>query len=110
MPDGWEVDHFGSTEAGLPGIDSDGDGVLNAAESIAGTVPTDNTSFFRISQVSAVDLLWTAVPGRTYSVERTGDLRQPFSQVASGLTEGSYTYDAPTNAPANYYRIRVEME
>jgi hypothetical protein len=105
--DGWEIEHFGSTEAGLPGMDSDGDGALNLDEAIAGTNPTNAASFFRIEQVSATGLFWTAVPGRIYSVERTGDLRAPFTQIASGITVGSYTFNAPTNGSANYYRIHV---
>jgi hypothetical protein len=110
MLDGWEMENFGSTEAGLPGVDSDGDGVINVDESIAGTQPTNAASFFRIEQVTATGLFWTAVPGRTYAVERTSDLRQPFSQVASGLTVGSYLFNAPINGPENYYRIRVTRE
>jgi hypothetical protein len=110
MVDGWEIDNCGSTEAGLPGVDSDGDGVLNVDEFIAGTQPTNAASYFRIEQVNPTGLVWTAVPGRIYSVERTGDLRQPFSQIASGLTVGSYTFNAPTNGAANYYRIRVVRE
>ena len=107
MLDGWEIDNFGSTEAGLPGVDTDGDGANNMAEFIAGTQPTNAASCFRIEQVSPTGLSWTAVPGRTYSVERTGDLRQPFSPIATGLTVGSYTFNATTNGSANYYRIRV---
>jgi hypothetical protein len=110
MLDGWETENFGSTEAGLPGVDSDGDGVLNLDESIAGTQPTNAASFFRIEQVSATGLSWAAVPGRNYSVEQTGDLLQPFSQIATGLTVGSYSFNAPTNGAANFYRIRVIRE
>jgi hypothetical protein len=110
MPDGWEVDHFGSTEAGLPGIDSDGDKVLNVDEAVAGTVPTDDTSYFRVEQVDAVGLHWTAVAGRTYSVDWTDDLKQPFVQVASGLTVGSYPVNPQPNTSVNYYRIRVQLK
>jgi hypothetical protein len=110
MPDGWEMDYFGSTEAGSPGVDSDGDGFLNRDEFVAGTQPTNAASFFRIGQVNSTGLFWTPVPGRIYSVEGTSDLRQPFSQIASGLTVGSYSFNAPTNGVANYYRIRVTQE
>lgn len=105
--DGWEIVHFDSTEAGLPGADSDGDGALNLDEAIAGTNPTNAASIFRIEQVTSAGLFWTAVSGRNYSVERTSDLRLPFTQIASGLTVGSYVFTTPTNGPANYYRIRV---
>jgi hypothetical protein len=110
MPDGWEVDHFGSTEAGLPGVDSDGDGVLNVDESVAGTLPDDDTSFFRIEQVDENGLSWIAVAGRTYSVDWTDDLREPFVEIASGLTVGSYAAGLQPSTSANYYRIRVELK
>ncbi len=110
MLDGWERDNFGLTEAGLPGVDSDGDGALNIDESIAGTQPTNAASFFRIEQVSPTGLFWIAVAGRIYSVERTGDLLQPFSQIATGLTVGSCSFNALTNVAPNYYRLRVVRE
>jgi len=110
MADGWETENFGSTEAGLPGLDSDGDGVPNLDEFVAGTQPTNAASFFRIEQVNAAGLFWTAVPGRIYAVERTSDLRQPFSPIATGLTVGSYLFNAPTNGTAYCYRIRVTRE
>jgi hypothetical protein len=110
MPDGWETDHFGSTEAGFPGVDSDGDGVLNVDESIAGTLPNDAASFFRIEHVDASGLSWTAVPGRVYSVDWTDDLRQPFVEIATGLTVGTYPVHPQHRAFADYYRIRVRLE
>ena len=47
--------------------------------------------------------------GRTYSVYWADDLQQPFVQIASGLTTGSYADNLHTNGPS-YYRIKVEME
>jgi hypothetical protein len=108
MADGWEVENFGTTEAGSPELDNDGDGFRNRDEFIAGTQPTNATSCFRIEQITASGITWQAVPGRTYSVERTSDLRQPFSPVATGLTVGSYPINnAPTNGAACFYRIQV---
>jgi hypothetical protein len=110
MLDGWEVSNLGSTENGLPGADNDGDGASNIDEFVAGTQPTNALSFFRIEQVNPTGLFWTAVPGRIYAVERTGDLRDPFSQIATGLTVGSFSFNAVTNVTPNYYRIRVSRE
>jgi hypothetical protein len=110
MLDGWEVNYFGSTESGLPGVDSDGDGSLNVNEAVAGTVPTNAASFFRIEQANPAGFSWTAVPGRKYSVERTSNLQQPFSQIATGLTVGSYLINSVTNVAPNYYRISVKLE
>jgi len=110
MSDGWEMEHFGSTEAGLPGLDSDSDGASNLNEFIAGTQPTNGASLFRIEQVNSTGLSWTAIPGRFYAVERTSDLSMPFTPIASGLTVGSYSFGAPANGAENYYRIRVIRE
>lgn len=88
-------------------MDSDGDGVLNVDEFIAGTQPTNAAFVFRIERVNSTGLFWTAVPGRSYSAERTGDLRQPFSPIASGLKVDSNAAGAPTNGAAFYCRVRV---
>ena len=66
--------------------------------------------FFRIEQADDNGLFWDAVAGRVYSVDWTDDLGEPFVEVASGLTVGSYTVGPPANGAANYYRIRVNLE
>ena len=115
MPDVWEVEYFGSTEAGIPGIDSDGDGVSNLHESIAGTSPLDANSHFRIEALSAVggggfQITWIPVADRIYSVHWSPDLRTPFVLIASGLTSGSYTDSDHSAEDRGFYRIEVELD
>ncbi len=55
--------------------DADGDGMTNLQEYLAGTVPTDPNSVFRITILVAgasnanVRLTWPAVPGKSYQVQ-----------------------------------------
>jgi hypothetical protein len=110
LPDGWEIDQFGSTEAGLPEVDSDGDGVWNVDEFVAGTQATNGASYFRVEAVDTGGISWTPVSGRVYSVEWSGDLEQSFVEITNGLSGGSYTDPRNPTSAVNCYRIQVELE
>ncbi|MCU0857380.1 MAG: hypothetical protein MUC65_03130, partial [Pontiellaceae bacterium] len=102
---------FGSTENGLPDVDSDGDGQSNLAEYIAGMQPTNAASYFTIDRINAPGIEWTALTGRVYSVDWTSNLLSaPFVEIASGLTQGTFSGGAETNGIKGYYRIRVQLE
>ena len=107
--DSWEIDYFGSTENCGPGEDSDGDGYSNLDEFVVGSHP-GVASVFEIEGMvsSTLTLTWTAVDGRIYSVWWSDDLQKSFTQVASGLTEGSYTTQQTNHV--NYYRLKVKMD
>ncbi|MFZ4779497.1 MAG: hypothetical protein ACOYM3_29390, partial [Terrimicrobiaceae bacterium] len=54
--------------------DNDGDGMSNAAEVTAGTSPLDAASIFKVNSIAAesggaITITWSAVVGKTYSVE-----------------------------------------
>ncbi|NJO55364.1 MAG: hypothetical protein HC834_02290 [Rhodospirillales bacterium] len=84
----WDLDGDGMSDAfarryGLPegsgGRDSDGDGVSNAEEAVAGTVPTDSDSFFGAWMEASSDgflltVRWHGVAEKRYQVERSTDL------------------------------------
>jgi hypothetical protein len=110
MHDAWEITHFGSTEAALPGVDSDGDGLSNAGEFIAGTLPRDPASRFRIERIDGREIFWTAAPGRTYTVYWTADLRTAFVPLAAGLVGGSYTDTLHAADKAGFYQVKVELK
>lgn len=48
LPDSWEAAEFGSLAVADGGLDSDGDGMCNREEYLAGTCPVDVTSVFRL--------------------------------------------------------------
>jgi hypothetical protein len=116
LHDAWEITHFGSTENADPGTDDDGDGRVNRDEFVAGTLPGDANSFFRVERIERLDAIngfrisWTAVPGRSYAIDWTNDLRNPFVPIAVDLPGGSYIDTHHSASHAGFYRVRVELE
>jgi hypothetical protein len=94
--------------------DDDGDGQTNADELIAGTDPLKPSSRFQIesilSTIDGIELKWTPVLGRTYTVEARQDLSSgTWASVATGLTTGSYT-DSPSLPSKKFYRLKVQVQ
>ena len=108
--DDWEVEYYGSTEAALPYVDSDLDGVWNIDEFVAGTLPDDENSYFVINGFNGSEISWAAVSGRVYSVYWTDDLLQPFVLLDSDAEGGSYTDTQNTTNSVGFYQITVELE
>ena len=78
----WRQTYFGTTASTGDAADSadpDGDGWTNAQEYVAGTIPIDWTSAFRVTQVqtSANDIVvsFQTVSGKTYRLERSTTLQ-----------------------------------
>jgi hypothetical protein len=83
----------------------------DAAELIAGTDPGQASSVWRCAVAKdgeGFSLNWASLSGRWYSVERTYNLTDGFSVIASNLPatppQNSYSDDAGSNA---FYRIGV---
>jgi len=70
-----------------PATDSDGDGVPNQAESIAGTDPYDALSFpaidFMAPQTGVVKTAWDSQAGKTYTLEAADDMYSPWLFVTN---------------------------
>jgi len=105
IPDGWEVQHFGSTNApnGGPLEDWDGDGLVNRGELHAGTDPTNALSSLTIRDLyrspdglPALD--WQSVSSRSYSIQKAVALSGAWNIIAAGL---------PATAPLNVYTDSV---
>jgi poly(beta-D-mannuronate) lyase len=100
--------------------DTDGDGLTDLQEFLAGTDPNNSASSFRITSIAQVgsDLLvtWTMGSGKTNALERSAGAVGNFSNNFAAIftvtnTVGSLTNyldtGAATNVPAFYYRVRL---
>jgi len=102
---------------GAAAADYDGDGFSNEQERLAGTQPTNETSFFRASGTGPVSnqapVVYPAVSGRVYAVEGATNLEEttdwtPVATVTSAVTgEAGVPVDAAESR--KYFRIRAWM-
>lgn len=60
----------------------------------------------------SVTLTWPAEDGKTYSVGYSANLVDGFTEIATGLTEGTFTDDdaARVGLPEGYYRVGTAVE
>jgi hypothetical protein len=106
------------TDASAIYADTDGDGMNNWQEWVAGTNPIDASSLLKMLAptvtVSGVTVQWQSVSGKTYWLERSGDLSVPssFSTLQSNIPgqAGATTYnDATATGPGPFfYRVGVQ--
>ncbi|MBM4152311.1 MAG: hypothetical protein FJ220_02155 [Kiritimatiellaceae bacterium] len=91
--------------------DSDQDGLINAAELIAGMDPQDRTSRFELRQTEAGVMNWNAVEGRVYTIEWTPALTESFQIVETNLTwpQNNWRDTIHSSRTQGFYRIRVRL-
>ncbi len=99
--------------------DGDSDGFNNLAEFIAGTDPTNQFSFFTVTNTMAKTnetnyfvVEWTAIPNRLYSVLWTTNLLSSFQAMATDIEhpQNSYT-DTTHNAESEgYYKVNIRIK
>jgi hypothetical protein len=100
IPDEWELQVFGNLTNSATG-DTDGDGLDNFGEWVAGTDPTNSTSAFRFTNVvqtvgAGMVLRWPSESNRYYTLRlSTNLLLDPFS--------GVLTNRMLANPPVNVY-------
>lgn len=81
LPDDWQQAHWGSDQSTWPGPleDSDGDGMSNRNEFLAGTDPRQSSSVLK-TKVNLTEqglmLSWNVQPGLVYKVQDSSDLQQ----------------------------------
>lgn len=100
----WELQYFG--RLGIdPLADPDGDGMPNLDEMLAGTDPTNANSKLAFTSVTPVpegglQITWSSVAGRIYSIFRSGDLRDGFRPLTPSI---------PATAPVNTFTDRTAI-
>ncbi|VGO22503.1 S8 family serine peptidase [Pontiella sulfatireligans] len=122
MPDSWEQLYFSNPTNGVATADLDGDGLDNLGEYIAGTLPNDTGSVFKVTAFNAPPsndapfvLNWSTKPGRVYNVGYSGNLvYYPFSVFADGTnlpyTQNSYTDAVEHAGSAHFYHVEVQLD
>ena len=114
MSDLYEQYYFGTVSTNRTRLtDTDGDGMSDYAEFIAGTDPTNALSNLRIIRSVATNSMltaqWSAIPGRIYQVQTSTNLMDwlPVSEwMQSSESPMTYTW---TNATDQTRSFRVEV-
>ena len=117
IPDSWRYRFFGQVLdlATLKDADSDGDGIPNWLEYLAGTNPTDAKSGFKVAKpeptpAAGTVLRISTVVGKQYVVESCEAFGAPWVQVGNiinGTDDEVVVTDSSSNASSKFYRIRM---
>lgn len=115
IPDGWEAQQFSAiTSQRTPTTDTDGDGLSDWAEFVAGTDPNNPPPPFRLTALRLtnhlVQLSWPSVTNHTYRVHASSNAVSwsPFSNwIAAPGTNTSYTLATTTNGAARFFRVEA---
>jgi hypothetical protein len=117
LDDAFQRKHFPLWTApdAAPTADPDHDAMPNAAEALAGTVPTDAGSRLEILSVrqdsAGATVTWKSVPGKRYRLLRRASVGaatwQPVGAEVTAAAATAQALDPAGTTGANFYRVQV---
>lgn len=112
IPDTWETAYFGSATGANRELDSDGDGMKNWEEYVAGTNPTNAASYLHVERVTpagGATITFPAAASRSYTVEYKDGLNTVFWTRLGDIVPRSADWMAtivdPSPATNRFYRL-----
>jgi hypothetical protein len=111
IPDEWQITYWGATASkwGAPGDDSDGDGMSNHQEFLAGTDPRDAASSLKTvvqTVQGALYFKWNTVPGKIYQMQFSSDFQTWTNWGAQRMAvSGEDSVFVEQTAGLGFYRI-----
>ncbi len=118
LPDWWEGKYFDHLTGTDPNGDADHDRASNLAEWLAGSNPTNASSYLHLiaptlNPTNGLVIQWPSVAGKFYRLERATNLLTGFDSVVRtniAATSPTNTESDPASLPGNsrFYRIRLE--
>lgn len=114
LPDEWELAMFGALDSQRnQTTDTDGDGVSDWAEFVAGTNPNDPPQAFQIIATrmpnGAIQLSWPSISNRVYRVEASTNLMS-WAAISDWITASgtNTTFTLPaTNGAPQFFRVEI---
>lgn len=111
IPDEWQIAYWGSNSSkwGNPSDDSDGDGLTNYQEFLAGTDPRDASSLLKTEVQTVQGALyfkWNTVAGKVYQMQYSSDF-QTWTNVGSPrmAVSGEDSVFVEQSTGIGFYRI-----
>ena len=114
IQDWWESLYFGTNTAAVASQDSDGDGMTNLQEYLAGTDPNDPNSKFSVSIATSISgpgytLTFTAMPYKSYTIQYKDTLTATswttLQSYSATPVQQTISYTDPAGTSMRFYRI-----
>jgi hypothetical protein len=113
LPDAWETQYFGNSTIGSGTADTDGDGMINTDEFVAGTDPTNALSVLKVvlNATNSALLHFVAQTNRGYTVQYQTNLQATIWRSLTNVGISSQVRTMQLNAPnpppesERFYRI-----
>ena len=116
LPDAYETEKFGAVNPLRTDLtDTDGDGLSDWAEFVAGTDPTNSSSSFQLSTTiltnNQIQLTWPSAPGHGYRILGSTNTITwlPFSDwIRVTSYSGNLTLPPRTNGAPDFFRLEAQ--